>query len=291
MLAQICRLWKGMVISVNNVYLCVGKTPKKPFYVKFSDFYLYSMEELCYYFIDKIYVINEDIMCPELVDWIRHECGMEELADELDSYLRRHVSLSAFATTIMEKTGIYDEAFIKKVGHVLKEQSELTPFERQKKTAEYYYQTGRFRQALLTYTKMLEQVQNEDIGKKAMLYYNIASIYAMDFCYEQAAGYYLESYNLQQSKQTRQSYILSNRMAMTDFDFGAFMREHPEWKEDFLQVEQMCFEAKQSWQESKEKQVLTSIYEEREQGKTGEFYKRQSNLIKSLKEDYRRQTM
>ena len=89
---------------MNNVDLCIGNYAKKPFYVNLSDIYLYSMEELCYYFIDKIYLLDEEIMSFELVEWIRTECGMEELADELDSFVRRHVSLAAFLTTILEKT-------------------------------------------------------------------------------------------------------------------------------------------------------------------------------------------
>ena len=31
----------------------MGNYAKKPFYINLSDIYLYSIEELCYYFIDK----------------------------------------------------------------------------------------------------------------------------------------------------------------------------------------------------------------------------------------------
>ena len=110
---------------MNNVYLCVGNYAKKPFYVNFSDISLYSIEELCYYFIDRIYLLDYDMMNQQLVDWIRTECGMTKLADELDVYVRKHVSVAAFVTTILESTGLYDENTIRKVDRVLKEQADL----------------------------------------------------------------------------------------------------------------------------------------------------------------------
>lgn len=270
---------------MNNVYLCIGNYAKKPFYVNLSDIYLYSMEELCYYFIDKIYFFDYTIVSQELVDWIRMECGMQELADELDVYVRKHVSAAAFVTTILEKTGIYDENIIKKVDRVLKEQADLSPYERLKKRAEYFYQGGKFRQALLIYTELMADTPRQDVEKRAMLLYNIASIYAMNFNFELAAEYYYESYRLVETRQTRQAYILANRKAMTDFDYGRFMREHAGWQEDFDEVEKSMQETEAAWLASKQRLCLEEWKKDiLSQQKNGE-------LIQSIKEDYRRQTM
>lgn len=270
---------------MNNVYLCIGNYAKKPFYVNLSDIYLYSIEELCYYFIDKIYFFDYDIINQELVDWIRKECGMQELADELDVYIRKHVSAAAFVTTVLEKTGIYDEAVIKKVDRILKEQAVLSPFDRLKKRAEYFYQTGKFRQALLIYTELLAQTSKQDAARRAMLLYNIASVYAMNFEFGLAAEYYYESYRLYETKQTRQAYILANRKAMSDYDYGSFKRENALWQEDFDEVEQSMLAAEEAWLASGQKACLEKWKEDIS------FYQEDGELIQKLKEDYRRQTM
>ena len=44
---------------------------------------------------------------------------MNSLADELDIYIRKHVSVAAFVTTILEGTGLYDDNTIKQVGRIL----------------------------------------------------------------------------------------------------------------------------------------------------------------------------
>ena len=93
---------------MNNVCLCVGTYAQHPFYVKFLDISLYSIEELCYYFLERVHLLDDSVVSAELAAWIRKECGLDKLADELDVYVRKHVSVSAFVTTILEWTGMYD---------------------------------------------------------------------------------------------------------------------------------------------------------------------------------------
>ena len=83
----------------------------------------------------------------------------------------------------------------------------------------------------------------------------------------------------------RQAYILANRKAMTDFDYGNFIREHAGWQEDFEQVEESIQAAKEAWLASKQKLRLQEWKEDIS------YYQKNGELIQNLKEDYRRQTM
>lgn len=274
---------------MNNVYLCTGNYAKKPFYVNFSDISLYSIEELCYYFIDRIYLLDYDIINQQLVDWIRQECGLTQLADELDVYIRKHVSVAAFVTTILEHTGLYDEQTVRKADRILKEQAGLEPYERLKKRAEYLYHTGRFRQAMEIYMELKEQLSAQDTQRRAVLYYDIASVFAMDFAYEQAAEFYYEAYQLCGDARTRLMYILASRKAMTDFDYGVFMRDNPEWQEDFARVDELLAQTQAKWQSSEEKKRLDAILEERRSAQTKQYRQHAGELLDALKQDYRRQ--
>lgn len=276
---------------MNNVCLCIGNYAKKPIYLKFSDISLYSMEELCYYFMERVHLLDDSIVSAELVDWIRGECGLTELADELEVYVRKHVSAAAFVSTIFERTGMYDDSTVKQVDRILKEQSSLTTAERYKKRAEYLYQQGRFRQALAIYSELVDYIPERDSAGRALLYYNMASIYAMDFAYRQAADFYYESYLLYPDKQTRYAYILANKKALTDYAYGAFQREHPDWEEDFRKVEELCAQTDAKWQASRERQLITDLTALKEQGKMDEYYQQSQGLIRQLKKDYKRQTM
>ena len=276
---------------MNNVCLCTGNYAKNPFYLKFSDISLYSIEELCYYFMERVHLLDDSIVSAELVNWIRHECGLAELADELDIYVRKHVSVAAFVSTVFERTGMYDSSTIKQVDRILKEQSSLTTIERYKKRAEYLYQQGRFRQALSIYRELVEYIPSRDSAGRALLYYNMASIYAMDFAYKQAADLYYEAYLLHPDRQTRAAYILANKKALTDYAYGAFKRENPNWEEDFLKVEQLCAQADERWLASRERQLVTELAALRENGQLDAYSQQSQGLIRQLRKDYKRQTM
>ncbi len=276
---------------MNNVCLCTGNYAKNPFYLKFSDISLYSIEELCYYFMERVHLLDDSIVSAELVNWIRHECGLTQLADELDGYVRKHVSVAAFVSTVLDRTGMYDANTIKQIDRLLKEQSSLTTVERYKKRAEYLYQQGRFRQALSIYRELVEYIPSRDSAGRALLYYNMASIYAMDFAYKQAADLYYEAYLLHPDRQTRAAYILANKKVLTDYAYGAFKRENPNWEEDFLKVEQLCAQADERWLASRERQLVTELAALRENGQLDAYSQQSQGLIRQLRKDYKRQTM
>lgn len=276
---------------MNNVCLCTGNYAKNPFYLKFSDISLYSIEELCYYFMERVHLLDDSIVSAELVNWIRHECGLTQLADELDGYVRKHVSVAAFVSTVLDRTGMYDANTIKQIDRLLKEQSSLTTVERYKKRAEYLYQQGRFRQALSIYRELVEYIPSRDSAGRALLYYNMASIYAMDFAYKQAADLYYEAYLLHPDRQTRAAYILANKKALTDYAYGAFKRENPNWEEDFLKVEQLCAQADERWLASRERQLVAELAALRENGQLDAYSQQSQGLIRQLRKDYKRQTM
>lgn len=275
---------------MNNVCLCVGNYAQNPFYVKILDISLYSMEELCYYFLERVHMLDDSVVSADLVRWIRNECGLGELADELDVYVRKQMSVSAFVTTILDKTGIYDANTVRRVEHTLKEQSSLTAAQRYKKRAEYLYQQGRFRQALSIYSELAERIPLADTAERALMYYNMASIYAMDFAFEEAAEFYYRSYLIKQDDQTRVAYILAKKMALSDYAFGSFQRENPEWEQDFSRADALFFAAQDKWEQSKEKELVAELLELKSSVHRENYQKHMGILLEQLKRDYRRQT-
>jgi hypothetical protein len=142
----------------------------------------------------------------------------------------------------------------------------------------------------MIYRELVDYVPYRDTATKALLYYNMASIYAMDFAYSIAAEYYYESYLLKPDRQTRLSYILANKMAMTDYAYGAFKRENPEWEQEYDTVETMYNDTLAKWEESKEYMALTQIKELKENGDMEQYGEESNNLISKMKSDYKRQT-
>ena len=67
----------------------------------------------------------------------------------------------------------------------------------------------RFRQAMEIYMELKEHTPVENTEQRADLYYNIASLYAMDYAYEQAAEYYYKAYKKAQTTGADTPYVHS----------------------------------------------------------------------------------
>lgn len=276
---------------MNNACICLGEYAKKPFYLKFSEINIYSLEELCYYFIENIYVIDSEIMTVELVDWIRIECHLKELSDELIPLVRKKTSLSLFVSTILDYTKLYEEQEIRSAIRILKEQEYLTPFEKWKKKAQNEYRSGRFHQAQRIYENLLGETAIDDLSTRALLLYNLGSVFAMDFAFAEAAEYFWESYQLQQSKKTKIAYILAIKFEKNDFEYGAFKRAHEEWQDEFEIVDKMENQTQELWETSKSYQVIRKLKDEKNSGESGTYHQMREDLLFQLKKDFRRQTV
>ena len=44
--------------------------------------------------MERVHLLDDSVVSEELVNWIRQECGLAELADELDVYVRKRVSVA-----------------------------------------------------------------------------------------------------------------------------------------------------------------------------------------------------
>lgn len=58
---------------MSSYYLCRTECAEKPFYIESIGRNICSLEELCYYFSQYIYLIDESVMNLELCKWTGSE--------------------------------------------------------------------------------------------------------------------------------------------------------------------------------------------------------------------------
>lgn len=64
---------------------CFGKIAEKPYHFRLTDTNVYSIEEVCYYVYNNIYIIQEEIFDSAFTVWLRDELNMDIVADKIDS--------------------------------------------------------------------------------------------------------------------------------------------------------------------------------------------------------------
>ena len=83
--------------------LCQTKMAERPYYIENISTNIYSLEELCYYLQNNLYLLDDTIINEELCDWIREELGLKQLYLRLYKVLDGGTSLADFLLPIFRE--------------------------------------------------------------------------------------------------------------------------------------------------------------------------------------------
>ena len=105
---------------MGSLILCHKKRAKQPYMITRVHIRIYTIEELCYYICNNLYLIDYTLMNRQLCEWIREELHMWELADQLLGQMEKNCTAEQFVLTILEKSNVYSPGEINKVQNMLK---------------------------------------------------------------------------------------------------------------------------------------------------------------------------
>ena len=88
---------------MGSLILCHRKKAKQPYEISRVHMRIYTIEELCYYICNNLYLIDYTIINRQLCNWIDTELDMKELADKLREELRQNCSMEQFVLTILRE--------------------------------------------------------------------------------------------------------------------------------------------------------------------------------------------
>ena len=81
---------------MGSLILCHKKRAKHPYEITRIHKRIYTIEELCYYLCNNLYLIDYTIINEQLCRWIRDELELVSLAESLMEMLKNHVSVEQF---------------------------------------------------------------------------------------------------------------------------------------------------------------------------------------------------
>lgn len=277
---------------MSQIILGTGKYALRPFFVEKFYVNLYSIEELCYLFVDKAELLDQDMMQRDLVQWIDEQCGLNELAHTLYSLLNQNGSLVAFVGTILEYVNLYSEEEIAQTEQIVKSNEGLNPYERKKAKADYMLQNRKFFRALKQYYSLMEQVPESDKMMRGAILHNMGVACAGMFMFEQAAGWFIQAYGQDRNEESLEMYLASLRMHYEDKEYITFIAAHPEYHDASLRVERRMEQASGQFEGTDENRMLFTLQVLKEEGSgTGgsdvQYYQEIEKLTVGLKDQYR----
>lgn len=278
--------------NMSQIILGTGAFAEKPYYVDKFYVNLYSVEELCYLFVEKAELLDEDIMRRDLVQWLEEQCGLDQLAHTLYSLLNQNGSTVAFAGTILEYVNLYPPEMIERTEQIIRNNDGLNPYERGKAKADYMLQNRKYYMALRQYYSLLARIPETDGVIRAGILHNMGVACAKLFMFRQAADRFLEAYESDRNEESLELYLAALRMHYEDKEYVAYIADHPEYHDVSLRVEKKMERSYGQFEGTDENRMLFTlqVFKEEGSGTAGsdvQYYQEIEKLTAGLKEEYR----
>lgn len=278
----------------NHVVLCLGRRAEIPYCVPVTGMNIYSVEELCYFFRENAFLIDESIANKELVVWLSQQCNLSELADILYPFCKGEKNLSTFVETIVEYTGYFPKEEAERVLAAIKDCEGRSVGERKKTRADYYLENEKYELAIKEYELLLKEGREEygqeaeNIPFYAEVYFGMGMSFAGMFLFKQADYYFTKSYEIINDENAAFYMLAAKRLSVSEQEYICFIAEHPEFFSASQILEERLNETEKFWMVSEKKKQLEDIKELKDTGDTQLYYEEINRMTGRLKENFRR---
>ena len=214
---------------MGSIILCHKKKAREPFEIARIQRRIYTIEELCYYLCNHLYLIDHTIMNQQLCEWIRDELELMDLAECLKNKLQENVSKEQFVMTILSASAIYSAGELNQMQDILKKFKNQKPVERQKYKADNLLQNNSVKAAIAIYQTILRDEKDDSVDGKfyGKVYGCLGAAYGRLFLYKEAAKMYEAAYQICEEESMLQAYLYACKKYMTNVEYNALLQKSP----------------------------------------------------------------
>jgi tetratricopeptide (TPR) repeat protein len=270
---------------------CSSVIAKEPYCFPMTKTNVYSIEEVCYYIRNNIYMMQEEVFDKEFAQWIRRELKMEVTADKLDQMRQDHNNLKDIVVTLCCSCDYYTESEINSLIEIMDETQNMPMAKRQEIKAESFLKSGSLEKARQEYESILKSTRMLEASEKdyGRVYHNLGVACAGMGEFRQAMMSFRKAYEQNKEPESMQCYLYSVLLSGNKEEYNKVVKEME------LTQEQQVFLAAQyedAWRlsgESKECHRIERIAGQYSEGDK-DCIKRADALLQEWKQEYR-QTM
>ena len=146
-----------------GVVLSRSKYAEKPYYITNMSINIYSLEELCYYIYNNIYLIGTDLVDDGLISYIDNELEESELAKQLQFLVSEEAGLSEIVMTILHYVDYYDNDEIEELKEIIDGLDKQNATERLKLRADNFLNSRRYDSAIRNYELIVYGRKDESL--------------------------------------------------------------------------------------------------------------------------------
>ncbi len=212
-----------------GIILCRTKVAQNPYYISNVDLNIYSMEELCYYIYNNIYLIGMDLVDYELIGFIREELEEKALAARLDSLKRAKAGLSELIITILKYVDYYSSSEVEDIREILETLNTQNVYERLKMRGDTLLENKKYMAAIKNYETIINGEHDSMLPGLfyAQVYHNLGCAYGNLFLYRNARQNFAKAYEIGQHEESKKC-IIATYMLDENFNGKKMFDENDE---------------------------------------------------------------
>lgn len=237
---------------MRNVFLPMGKRAHLPYTIEPAGIEVYTIEELCHGVVREAELLEKSFMSEKLVDFVRRQLGLSDLAGELSDVIASGGSLTDFCSILLCGTDYLRGSSLDDLLDRIERSENTSPLLKTQKKLEMLLR-GREYFSLLSQCEMilsgLEKGFEDEDGKnaeedrehaelRAAVLMKQAAAYAALFYYQPAANAYLAAHLAYEkadltvySKKARGFYLMCLILMWDEEEFDNYLKDHPGDKE------------------------------------------------------------
>ena len=212
---------------MSSLILCHKKKARHAYEIARIHRRIYTIEELCYYLCNHLYLVDYTIMNEKLCDWLAEELEFEELSDSLRELLKQDASVEQFVISILTYASIYTAAELDRIQDVLDRLKNQRPIEKQKYKADNLLESGSVKSAIMAYQEIIHSERDESIDGKfyGKVYACLGAAYGRLFLYKEAAKMYEAAFQICEERAMLKGYLYACRKYMSGEEYLSLLQK------------------------------------------------------------------
>ena len=275
---------------MSSLILCNTVKAENPFYFELTGRNIYTIEELCYYIYNNIYIITEEIFDDDLVFWLREELEMAELSEKISDMLLHKNSLKDIVVTIFCSADYYIEKEIKALIEIMDSLEGMPILLRRKMKADNYMKYKNFSLAMKEYESILKSPKINELDSKDQgnIIHNLGIVRMNVSSFSAAAECFKDAYAKNDNKESLIHYLCALKLDKRDEEYEDALLNYNVKNDTIIDIEERFLRLGREAKSSPKYIMVDRLINLKHEGRVNEYYEAIDKMIGDWKLDYKR---
>ena len=211
---------------MSGYILCQVKKAEKPFYIENISTNIYSIEELCYYLYNNLYLVDSSLISNQLCTWLEEELDLPKLAAKLKPFIGKEAGLEEILYPVFKEINYLAYEELRTLNGRIERRNSESEEIREKQKGDALMENRMYVNAIRVYQKLLEKESKDVSGEmRERIFHNQGCAYSYLFQMDKALDCFFMAWRENRSEKALKVYLLAYRSVHSQEEFEKRLEE------------------------------------------------------------------